>query len=690
MSDTNYSVDINVQSGEALSAADRLGALAGALDTAGAGAASLSQRVAAAQVALSAAAAASSAASAAVQAGADSYAANEVAADRAARAAEKLGQQVAAAAAKVASLRDAETGELGAGYLKAASSLQTLQAKHATATASASALAAALQTEGAALDALKAKASAAEQAHEQLATSTKGLEGQLEETAAATKKATDAAAGSGKVNELGEAFGRLGGPVGAAGQKLAGFVEGIQKLGGAAGTGAGAFLALTTVVVALAAAMAYAIAKTAIWAVGLADTARSASLTTQALEKTGDSMVGIGKSISSVQDATGLATDQLQGLAKQLRDAKVSAADMPAALRAVAMAESALGAGAAAELVEQLKSGKKSAGDLAKEMESKFGGIVAKKMLSLDASALKLKKNLGETFGGLNIEGLLGGLSRMVGLLDSNTASGRAVKFLFETMFQPLIDGAAAALPKVERFLLGVAIGALKIYIALKPAIAAVKEFMGAGDEGGFDWLKVGEYAAIGLAAAIGAAGVAFGLAAAPFVALARVASSVYSAIMMLPAPLRSLPALLSAIGEIDLGGLGTNIVMGLVSGLLGGLPGVVSAMLSLGDAAISALKSKLQIFSPSKVFEGFGDNTAAGFAKGVEGGTGDAQGAVEEMVTVPTGAPGGLGGRGGGATVHIEHLEINGVKDAAQVPGLLRDALIDLFSGGLTPAPAT
>jgi hypothetical protein len=686
VADTSYSVDIRTESASVPAAAASLDKLAGALSTAGAGASSLSQQVASAKVALEAAAAASDAAAAAASAGAASYAANEVAAERAAKAADRLGQQVAAAKAKLEA--SAGTG----GYDAAAASLERLEAKHATASARASELTAALAQEGAALDALRASAAGAAEAHEQAGASVGDLEGKLEETTKATEKAEQAAAGSGAVNELGEAFGKLGGPLGAAGQKLFGLADGLKKMGGAAGSGAGAVLGLSVVVIALAAAMAIAVVKTAMWAVGLADASRSASLTTEALSRTSKSLADIGSIMPRVADATGLATDDLQDLAKQLDKAGVSAADMPAALEATAMAEAALGKGGAADLVEDLKAGKKTAAELAREMKSKFGDIVAKKLLSLDSTAAKLKSNLSETFGGLKIEGLLGGLSKMVGLLDQNTASGRAVKFLFETMFQPLIDGAVAALPAIERVMLGMAIGALKMYIALKPTIKAIGEMVGALDEGdgSIDWLKTGESIMYGLAVAVGVVAVAVAAAAAPFYALYAAAMDIWSALQAIDFSAVG-EAITSAVSGIDLSTMGTNIIAGLVGGLLGGVPGVIAAMGSLGDAAISALKAKLSIASPSKVFEGLGGFTAEGFQHGVEDGSADAQGAVEDMVGVPKGASRAASGSARGASgVSLEGVNFNfyGVKDAQQAEGMLRDALVNLLSGGLTPAP--
>lgn len=719
MADTSYEIGFDVDAAGISSASQALDSLASSTLTAGSSSTQLEAALARVSAQSTAAAAAASSAAAAVAAGEASYAASEVAADRASRALERHQQKIAEAKGAVGDLAAArarlaqvqmgdESGAVNVAEYQAAKAavdelagaqrrLNGLLAGESKVAASAAAASAALAEEGAALDALKASAASAEAAHEGLAASATQLEGELKQTAAAEKKVADEAAGSGKVNELGEAFGKLGGPLGSAGQKLFGMADGLKKMTGSAGSGVGAIAGLTVVVVAVAAAMAYAVVKTAAWAVGLADAARSAALTTEALSRTSPSLSGIGNIIPSVAAKTGLAADALQDLAKQLSDAKVSAADMPAALEAAAIAEAALGKGGAADLVKDLKEGKKSASALAAEMKSKFGDIVAKKLLSLDAQAATLKGNLSETFGGLNIEGLLGGLSKLIGLLDSSSSSGKALKFLFETIFQPLIDAAVAAIPTIERLFLGAVIGALKLYIALKPAIKAIGELTGAADEGdgSFNWLAAGEIVVYAAATAIGILVAAVGLAAAPFYAMYSAVKTTWDLIAGIDwSAIGS--AITGALSGIDLAGLGSSMVVGLVNGLLGGLPGVVSAMLSLGSAAIAALKSKLSIASPSKVFESFGGFTAEGFQKGIEGGTEDAQGAVDSMVGAPgaAGAPGAVAAAGGGkpAAVNLEGVTFNfyGVKDAQQGEGRLRDALRDILEGGFTPVSAT
>lgn len=65
----------------------------------------------------------------------------------------------------------------------------------------------------------------------------------------------------------------------------------------------------------------------------------------------------------------------------------------------------------------------------------------------------------------------------------------------------------------------------------------------------------------------------------------------------------------------------GNMIVNGLVSGLLGGLGSVKTAISSIGDASIGWFKEKLGIHSPSRVFAELGGFTMAGLTQGLEGG---------------------------------------------------------------------
>jgi hypothetical protein len=556
--------------------------------------------------------------------------------------------------------------------------------------AKADAAAGALRGEAMALDQLRAKATAAAGAHSKLAADMKSAEAAAKAEAKAAEAANAAAQGSGKVNEMAEALGKLGGPMGMAGSRALGLVEGVQKLGGSLGTGAGAAaaaagatVALAAAVIAAAAAFAVGVVRVAAWAVGLSDARRNAALAVEAVSQTHASLKNLAQVLPAVASGVTLAQGDLVDLAKALAGANVSAADMPAALRAVALAEDALGKGGAAKFIEELKSGKKTVGELAKEMESKFGGTVAKKMLGLDAQAERLKTNFGEIFS-LDVDPLLQGLSTLVALFDKNTAMGKTLQFIFRGLFQPVIDAATAAIPVVEAFLLGVAIGALKIYIAFKPAIKAVRELFGETDTSGLpSALEVALFLGKALAAAIGTVVVGVGIfaaaLAAPIAGFMRLYAAGYTAWETLKAGAAMAVGYLESISLAD---IGTNMIQGLADGLTGGASKVIDAITGVVKGAITTAKGLLQQHSPSKVFLGIGENTALGFEQGIAQGADGAQSALERMVAPPPVQSGRPSVGGQPLTVNLTINAPTG--DAGDIASEVSKALTRIFEGDL------
>lgn len=606
---------------------------------------------------LSGAGAASDAASRALGEGEKRYAALERAATNAAKALERAGAK--------------STGSVPADLKQKADSF-----------------AAALRGEAVALDQLRVKAAAASSTHGQLAEAMKKAEAAAKAEAKAAQAAAASAEGSGKVNEMAEALGKLGGPIGSTGQQVLGLFEGFGKLGGSLGTAAGAAagavvatVALAAAVVAAGAALAVGIVRVAAWAVGLSDAKRSAGLVVEAVSRTSASLANLAQVLPGVAAGVTLTQGDLVDLAKALGEAKVSAADMPAALRAVALAEDALGKGGAAKFIEELKTGKKTVGELAKEMEGRFGGVVAKKMLSLDAQAARFKSNLGELFS-LEIDPLLQGLSTLVSLFDKNTAMGKALQFVFRGLFQPLIDAATAAVPVVEAFLLGLAIGALKIYIAFKPAVKEIKALFGAADGGGLpDALEVALFLGKALAAAVGAVVVGVGLFATAIAAPVAGFMQLYAAGTIAWSTIKAgAAAAVAFLESVSLSEIGTQIIQGLANGISNGASTVLNAMKNVVQGAIKQAKSLLGIASPSKVFANIGAQTAQGFEGGVEGGAVGAQGALEAMVAPP--GTGGVAGRAGGGPVSVT-LTINApTGDAQDIAAAVEQALTRVFEG--------
>jgi phage-related protein len=558
-----------------------------------------------------------------------------------------------------------------------------------------------------------------------------------------------------KTSKLAGALGDLGGPLGSVGQKVIGPVKGFVELSETFGASRAASIAMAAgiaiavaAVVALSAAAVAGVVAIAAYGVSLANQARNAKLAGEAFAATSDEAAASVPVWGQVTAETGVTSDRLRDLTKSLKGAKVSAADMPKALKAVATAEAALGQGGADEFIESLKTAKSNVGDVANEVEKKFGGIVARKMLGLEAQGARLQNNLGKTFGGLDIDPLLEGLSLLVGLFDENTASGKALKFLFESIFQPIIDAAAKAMPLIEGLFLGFMIGAMKVYIALQPTIKAIKEFLGFDDETSQDtframW-KIGEYVAyafaallavfIAVAAVIG--GVVLAAIAAVVVVINIVIMAVQGWILIIQALWSVAVAAWSAISSAfsvaidaiigagraawdaltgvfsNIGELGLQIMQGLAKGIMNGAGAVVGAITGAVKGAINAAKSLLGIASPSKLFAEIGGFTAEGMAIGVEDETPSVQAAMTEMVEPPDAvsesplaslsspvdravaaaesAPSvASAAPSGSASVSLSGvtININGVEGAEDAAAKFRDMLMQMINGTLTQA---
>jgi hypothetical protein len=480
------------------------------------------------------------------------------------------------------------------------------------------------------------------------------------------------------------ALSQIGGPVGLLGQRLLipikGFSEMSQSMGVMNATAlitvAGVAL-LAAAVAALSVAFVAGVASAAAWAIKLGDTKRSAELSRDAIEQIRPGLIALRGEFILISDATGQSETALIALHKALADAKVGAAQMPAALRAAALAEAALGQGGASEFVAKIKAGTLAVDEFAANAERQFGGVVARQMLGLEMQGQRFRKNIGGLFGDLNIDSALEGLQVLVSLFDKSESSGKAIKLLFETVFQPLIDQARNAADVVTGFALGFLIGLMKVYIAVKPVLTAVAEFFGFKDTSLVEVCKsaaaAGEFVAkafIALAAVWGVVAIAIGLILTGTVALSvaigylvfRAVAFAVSAFQGWLQIIQSIPAwfsagvaavvafgqnVISAIGGmidsvrgyfagLDMATIGRDIMAGLASGIMGSAKTVVDAMGGAVRGAIDSAKRLLGIASPSKVFAGLGAYTGEGFAQGIEDQTGSAQQAMAALVEPP------------------------------------------------------
>jgi hypothetical protein len=381
--------------------------------------------------------------------------------------------------------------------------------------------------------------------------------------------------------------------------------------------------------------------------------------------------------IRRISDEIGISEQKAQSLGLSLLDAGVSQAALGDTIKSIATLEKVRGEQAAGKLQELIKKSAASGafklegeslvgtglaaadviGELAKKMgksnaeveaQIKAGKISAADGIAALNTALTAKlgdpkgltsfgdaiSKVGEMFTRLfeqvDPAPLVGAIREIASWLDTSTPAGQALAFILTNVFQGLFNAAQVVLPYVKIAFLELVIVALKIYIALKPAIKAFDEMavaLGAVGGGGQILRGLIDFWASGLI--LTAQIITFVVQ--QFAALVAMATGAWTA----------LKGIFSAEGAL---GLAQSLIQGLVAGIGGGGGLVSQALVSLGQGAISAVKGVLGIASPSKVMAELGGHTAEGFARGAEDGTARAQGALES-VTAPPSAGGGSGG---------------------------------------------
>jgi hypothetical protein len=517
---------------------------------------------------------------------------------------------------------------------------------------------------------------------------------------------------------------------------------------------AGAAMALVAAIAAVTLAVVAGTVAFVAYAISAANAARAQNLFAQAATGSITGARDLEKQVAGLAENTGLSAAKLMELGLGLGRAGVQGVDLARGLNAVAIATSTLGDAAGAKIAGIAEEAVKMrrivlnrlnlagtgvgiddvATALAKKMkvsfgvakaalqegrvkvstaldalsdavEAKLGGIAKKQALDFGVQMTRLKSNIAGLFKGIDLEPLLGGLHDVLSVFSQSTVSGQGLKVALQGIAAPLIDGLTALMPLGKGFFQGMIIAALQVVIIVLKIRNAIRDAFGGGAKSSIDGVAValvaGRIALYGIAAVVGlvALGIA-GLAslaasfAAPFVAAAY---GVYKAFGLIS---EAVDAARSFLSELDFGEVAKSLIDGLVNGIKSGATFVIEAIKGLGSGAMTALKSVLGIASPSKVFKGFGINTAQGYAEGVDVGAPEAQRSVADMVGPMPGAAGGpLGAQSskGGAPINvtIETLNINGVRDAAEISApefsqRLAEALerLMLSVGGPLPAP--
>ena len=81
---------------------------------------------------------------------------------------------------------------------------------------------------------------------------------------------------------------------------------------------------------------------------------------------------------------------------------------------------------------------------------------------------------------------------------------------------------------------------------------------------------------------------------------------------------------------------MGLNMAYGLANGITAGRSSVINAVANMCASAVNEARSRLDIHSPSKVFEKIGSYTAEGFGIGYENKMEDVNGIIRESMSYP------------------------------------------------------
>lgn len=474
----------------------------------------------------------------------------------------------------------------------------------------------------------------------------------------------------------------------------------VQRFGSLKGLLVGGAIALG--IVGIVAGLGLLVAATAAAAAGLlrygiaqADARRSELLRIEGLTKIrniyGLAAGNAGEMQSAIDRVSGsvaLGRDKVAQYSEQLYRMGLRGANLEAALEGVAIKAATQG-DAQAKMFAGWAAGAARTGQsvrrLADDVKARLGGIAARQMLALDVQSAKLRENFSALFSGLKLEGFLKALGSITELFSQNTATGRALKLMLETLFQPLIGTAESAAPIMKRFFQGMTIAALRTGIVVLQLRNWFRRTFGDPEVlKGFDAttaaLEAGKWAlgalALGLILATGlAAGLAVKLgamlvpvlitAAVKMWALAGAGLALASPFLLGALAIGLLAAaafmlyrafadanwtglgdqILDGLGLLDLvnawrsiswTGLGGQIVDGLVTGVAGSAGQLLSAVQELAANAWTGFKKRLGIASPSKAFAQLGLAIPQGVSAGIGRGKPALQRSVRSVVEVP------------------------------------------------------
>lgn len=244
----------------------------------------------------------------------------------------------------------------------------------------------------------------------------------------------------------------------------------------------------------------------------------------------------------------------------------------------------------------------------------------------------KFMSNLGDMFEdlGSSVDPFMKEIKSLFEIFSQAQPSGQALKSGIMAFFSETLDLAKQLVPMVKHFLLDVIIFGLQAYIALKPTIAAVKEWL-ASSQGisaqAAAWTIVKE-ALIAIAVAIGIVVALFSVMAAATVLVGTAIWALIGGIAELE--VQMVETLVGLVSQAI--SMGEQFAQGLVDGITSGAKAVTDSVSSLADSAVDTFKSALGIASPSKVGMELGGHFGSGLGIGIGAAANDVSDAASNV----------------------------------------------------------
>lgn len=618
---------------------------------------------------MDAATAATDAASQAVKAAELAYKQTETTADRTAKALEKI---TLAADLQRGKLKEAmDVGDMGAAE-RAAKTLQKLLAREGEAATAAKLATAAMSEQAVTLDKLKSAASSAVAHQEKVAKANDAAA----KAAKQANAAAEAAKGTGNLGKLATALGDFGGPLGNLGKGAVSVADAwgdMKEVIGVAGpyvAVAVAIVAIVAAVAALAAAAVVGAAKIAAWAVSLSDAAEGQLALYEGITQSVEAGAQLNDQIATLLTRVPLTRKELDTMATDLAKAGKKGDEFSTALEAAAEAAA----------------------------KAKFGPQWAKQMNSLEVQSRRLQDNFTGAkgiFSGLKTGPVKEGLSSIVALFDEGTASSKAIKAVFESLFQPLLDGVTEFIPKMVAAFIQFEILVLKALIAVKPFGSYIVTLAQAF---GILALVITGVLLVGILMLIAPFALFAGLiTAAIFIAIKFGETLFEIARVIAQGPVAAVGYLITKLGELvewmsgmSLGDIGKAMIEGLANGITGAADSVKKALGGAVTGALDSAKSLLGIKSPSRVFAAeLGEPMGEGTAMGLENASGGVASTLETMTAPPdpqtsaAAAAGGSNSSSGAGNVFYFTVNAEG-GDPNAIKAKIKELLLEVFEGNV------